>query len=183
MAVIYDTTMQPSKLELLSRWLPRQSWYTGPTNGLRRAGGFRLDDPDGEVGIEFMIVATADAEAYLVPMTYRGAPLAEIDDALIGLSEHGVLGRRWIYDGERDPVLRAQLTALLRGEAVAQAQLESNTVDRSVVVRPVQRRAVAVHINRMLREDDQLLEVAGYVSATWLRSDGSTARGVVATAA
>jgi len=29
MAVIHRTTMSPSKLELLSRWLPEQAWYSG----------------------------------------------------------------------------------------------------------------------------------------------------------
>ena len=27
MAVIYDTTMTPGKLELLATWLPAQPWY------------------------------------------------------------------------------------------------------------------------------------------------------------
>ena len=48
-------------------------------------------------------------------MTYRAGALAAADGALIGTSEHGVLGHRWIYDGTRDPVLMAQLVALLRG--------------------------------------------------------------------
>ena len=46
-----------------------------------------------------MLVSDADGTTYVVPMTYRGAPLAGADEALIGTSEHGVLGRRWIYDG------------------------------------------------------------------------------------
>lgn len=29
MAIIYDTTMRPGKLELLTTWLPAQSWYLG----------------------------------------------------------------------------------------------------------------------------------------------------------
>jgi hypothetical protein len=39
---------------------------------LAKAGGFRLDDPQGEVGIEFMVVTdTAGPQpvAYLVPLT------------------------------------------------------------------------------------------------------------------
>jgi hypothetical protein len=54
------------------------------------------------------------------------------DAALIGTSEHGVLGKRWIYDGTRDPVLVTQMYALLLGEAEPQAQSISNTVDPSV---------------------------------------------------
>jgi hypothetical protein len=180
MAVIHDTTMQPSKLELLARWLPQQTWYAGTSDGLTRAGGFRLDDPDGEVGIEFMVVAAGDRQAYLVPMTYRGAPLAEADDALIGTGEHGVLGTRWIYDGARDPVLQAQLAALLRGEVVAQAQSLSNTPDPSVLVRPVDG-PITVAINRLLSDRDDPPADGGYVSATWHRPDGSEARGIFAT--
>jgi hypothetical protein len=29
MAIIHDTTMSPGKLELLTTWLPAQSWYLG----------------------------------------------------------------------------------------------------------------------------------------------------------
>lgn len=181
MAVIHNTSMSPGKLELLARWLPGQRWFSGAGSGLTRAGGFRLDDPDGEVGIEFMIVLTADGAAYLVPMTYRGAPLVGAEGALIGTSEHGVLGRRWIYDGEHDPVLRAQLAALLRGEVVAQAQSESNAQDPTVQVRPASG-ASAVHLNRLLSERDAPPGDGGFVSAAWRRLDGAYARGVVATA-
>jgi len=37
-----------------------------------------------------------------VPLTYRGAPLDGAEDALVGTTEHGVLGRRWVYDGTRE---------------------------------------------------------------------------------
>jgi Maltokinase N-terminal cap domain len=57
LAQIHNTTMVPSKLELLSGWLPQQPWYVANgANALTRVGGFRLDDPDGEVGIEFIFV-------------------------------------------------------------------------------------------------------------------------------
>jgi hypothetical protein len=131
--------MTPTKLELLSSWLPVQPWYAGADRPeLARAGGFRLDDPAGEVGIEFMAVCDGSGERarwYHVPLTYRGAPLASAADAaLIGTSEHGVLGRRWIYDGLHDPVLAAQLLALIQGRAQAQAQSQSDTPDPTVAV-------------------------------------------------
>jgi hypothetical protein len=181
MAIIYDTTMHPSKLELLASWLPDQPWYRETGYGITRAGGFRLDDPDGEVGIEFLVVVTRNGAAYLVPMTYRGAPLDGADGALIGTAEHGVLGTRWIYDGEHDPVLRAQLAALLRGEAAAQAQSQSNTPDPTVLIRPG-RSARIVHIRRLLSDGDAPAGDGGCVSATWRRTDGTIARGIVASA-
>ena len=77
------------------------------------------------------------ASAYQVPLTYRARALAGADAGLIGTSEHGVLGHRWIYDGTRDPVLVAQLIALLQGTAGTQAQSVSNTPDPAVTVQLV----------------------------------------------
>ncbi|MEU0131587.1 1,4-alpha-glucan branching protein [Streptomyces sp. NPDC006289] len=140
MAVIHRTTMEPGKLQLLAAWLPTRPWYTGTgAPELAPAGGFRLDDPRGEVGMEFMVVTDTSGGgpvAYHVPVTYRGAPLDGAGDALVGTSEHGVLGRRWVYDGAQDPVLVAQLLALLQGRAVPQAQSLSDTPDLSVAVSP-----------------------------------------------
>jgi len=59
MAYIHRTaSMAPTKLGLLVEWLPQQAWYAGRSGPpqLSRAGGFRLDDPAGEVGIEFFFV-------------------------------------------------------------------------------------------------------------------------------
>jgi hypothetical protein len=142
MAVIHQTTMSPTKLDLLAAWLSGQPWYvdTGRAPDLVRAGGFRLDDPQGEVGIEFMAVTDRSgdgATTYHVPMTYRGSALAGIASALIGTAEHGVLGRRWIYDGAADPVLVAQLVALMQGEVQAQAQTVNDTADTTVASTPV----------------------------------------------
>jgi len=130
--------MSPTKLELLDRWLPEQPWYAGSGQAdVTRVGGFRLDDPAGDVGIEFMVVrddASDDGTTYHVPMTYRGAPLPSVGAALVGTSEHGVLGPRFIYDGAHDPVLVAQLLALLHGAAEPQHQSQSDAVDPTVRV-------------------------------------------------
>ncbi|WP_043683692.1 maltokinase N-terminal cap-like domain-containing protein [Streptomyces xylophagus] len=132
MAVIHQTHVKPTKLELLTTWLPTRPWYHGPAEPeLVKSGGFRLDDPEGEVGIEFMVV-TDGSGAYLVPLTYRGAPLPGAEHALVGTMEHGVLGPRWAYDGCHDPVLTAELAALIEGRAKAQAQSITDTPDREV---------------------------------------------------
>ncbi|MFF7164084.1 1,4-alpha-glucan branching protein [Streptomyces sp. NPDC008086] len=136
MAVIHDTTLKPTKLELLASWLPTRPWYVGTSApALTRTGGFRLDDPEGEVGIEFMVATDAsgaDPVNYLVPLTYRGAPLEGAEKALVGTMEHGVLGPRWAYDGAHDPVLVAQLLALIEGRVQAQAQSLTDTPDHEV---------------------------------------------------
>lgn len=137
MAVIHRTTVEPSMLELLTSWLPSRPWYRGGTSGpeLSRVGGFRLDDPRGEVGIEFMVITDTSGAApvpYLVPLTYRGAPLDGADGALVGTAQHGVLGQRWAYDGCHDPVLVTQLLALIGGRAEAQAQSVSDTPDTEI---------------------------------------------------
>ncbi|GAA2975514.1 maltokinase N-terminal cap-like domain-containing protein [Streptomyces fulvorobeus] len=136
MAVIHPTTLTPTKLELLTSWLPAQPWYRGEGRPeLAPAGGFRLDDPEGEVGIEFMVVTDASGArpvTYQVPCSYRGAPIVGGDEALIGTTEHGVLGQRWVYDGAHDPVLVAQLFALLIGKAEPQMQSTSAAADPSV---------------------------------------------------
>jgi Maltokinase N-terminal cap domain len=142
MAIIHKTTLVPGKLELLTDWMPAQPWYAGPgrTPELAKTGGFRLDDPDGAVGIEFMLVTDGSgggAATYQVPLTYRSAALPGAEASLIGTAEHGVLGRRWIYDGTGDPVLVAQLVALIQGEAEPQAQSLSSTPDPTVTGMPV----------------------------------------------
>ncbi|QIQ06136.1 maltokinase N-terminal cap-like domain-containing protein [Streptomyces liangshanensis] len=137
MAIIHQVTLKPTKLELLAGWLPAQPWYagTGDAAALAKAGGFRLDDPEGAVGIEFMVVTDRSGDepvSYQVPLSYRGAPLDGAEHALVGTTEHEVLGRRWVYDGTHDPVLVAQLLALVGGEAQAQAQSVNETPDPTV---------------------------------------------------
>jgi hypothetical protein len=206
MATIHRTTMVPTKLELLRDWLPRQPWYrgTGAQPQLVRSGGFRLDDPAGEVGIEFIVVTDADGSAYSAPLAYRSAALPEAEEGMLGTSEHGVLGRRWIYDAAYDPVAVAQLLAFFRGEAEAQHQDDSDTPEPSVgrswtgdglppAVEPLQvahasdRTTVALtdqrslDLVRVLQEGAHDVEnCLGHLAADWTRPDGSVARGPVA---
>ena len=77
------------------------------------------------------------AISYLTPMTYRASALAGADGALIGTTEHGVLGRRWIYDGIGDPILIGQLVALIQGQTKPQTQSVSDTPDPTVTCGPL----------------------------------------------
>jgi Maltokinase N-terminal cap domain len=105
-------TLTPSFREFMPQWLARQDWYLGAgVPALRPVGAFRLEDPDGEVGIETQLMTDGD-EIYQIPMTYRGAALA--NGALIATAEHSELGARWIYDATTDPVWEAELLRLVQ---------------------------------------------------------------------
>lgn len=123
MAVLYpQADLRPSKLELLTPWLPTRAWYRGPVAPeLRRVAGFRFDDPAGEVGIETVLIQAGDGPLYQVPLTYRGAPLDGSDEWLVGTTDHSVLGPRWIYDACGDPVYASVLaTTILTGAGEAE---------------------------------------------------------------
>ncbi|GAA4986834.1 maltokinase N-terminal cap-like domain-containing protein [Kitasatospora paranensis] len=188
MATVQHTTITPTKLELLTAWLPAQPWYSGHAGApeLVKAGGFRLDDPEGEVGIEFLVVvdtAAPEHVAYLAPMGYRGAAYDGASRAaLIGTCEHGELGTRWIYDGVHDPVVTAQLRALLRGEAVPQHQNQSDTPDLTVQVHGAGLHAGDVRIRRVLQPAQADGTTPVRLVAGWTWPDGTPARGVFATA-
>ncbi|MFB7272597.1 1,4-alpha-glucan branching protein [Streptomyces sp. NPDC056244] len=213
MAVIHHVALKPAKLELLTSWLPSRPWYFGGAGEpeLAKAGGFRLDDPQGEVGIEFMVVTDTSGTrptAYLVPLTYRGAPLDGAEHALVGTMDHGVLGRRWAYDGCHDPVLVAQLLALIEGRVQAQDQNTSDTPDREVtrsytgdspaatdftatavdgqeVTELSAPHGPALRLHRILRPAPDNtpvlpLEATGHVAGAWQMPDGTRARGLFA---
>lgn len=138
MGIVYNTSMSPSKNELVSAWLPKQEFYTGKgTPKLQHIGGFRLEDPEGQVGVELRIYAdhsdTSDV-VYHLPLTYRDAPLPGGEKYLIGTSEHAILGKRYIYDAEGDPVFTAQARQLLAGNTTAQHHSESFTDDPRIKV-------------------------------------------------
>jgi hypothetical protein len=126
MALLHRAELHPTKLELLSGWLPGRRWYEGQAGAdVVRVAGYRFDDPAGAVGIETMLIKAGDGPIYQVPLTYRGAPLDGGDDWLVGTSEHSVLGRRWVYDACGDPVYASMLaSAIFAGTGQAEQFLE-----------------------------------------------------------
>ncbi|MCW4465171.1 hypothetical protein OK351_06600 [Glutamicibacter sp. MNS18] len=138
MGIIYATTMDPTKTELLTAWLPGQDFFVGTgIPQLETLGGFRLEDPAGEVGMEFILaVDRQDAEnvLYHLPLSYRGAPIEAAEEHLLGTSEHGVLGLRYIYDAAGDPVWQQCVRELFAGRSVPQHQNDSDTSEPRVVV-------------------------------------------------
>ena len=118
MALLHRADLTPSKLDLLTGWLPGRPWYREDSaGGLQRVAAYRFDDPAGRVGIETMLVAVGDGPVYQVPLTYRDAPLDGGDAFLIGTTEHSVLGTRWVYDACGDPVYAAALAGAVLADA------------------------------------------------------------------
>ncbi|HET8604308.1 MAG TPA: hypothetical protein VFM09_10295 [Marmoricola sp.] len=120
MAILHRATLRPSKPELIATWLDREPW--GGTGEVEVLASYRFDDPAGQVGVEAFLVGRGDRVLHLL-LTYRDRPLESAESALVGTLEHSVLGTRWVYDGQHDPVARECFARALRGEQ-EQAVLE-----------------------------------------------------------
>jgi hypothetical protein len=117
-AILYRAQLTPSKMELLSAWVPLQPWC-GTLADLRTldpVGAYRFDDPEDEVGIETHLLRSGDGQVIQVPLTYRGAALDGAGPSLITTIQHSVLGERWVYDACGDPTYaQALATAIVTG--------------------------------------------------------------------
>jgi hypothetical protein len=124
-ALLYQATLTPSKIELLQAWVPHQPWLgDADATTVEVVGAYRFDDPDGEVGIETHLLRTADGQVLQVPVTYRDAPLVGSESLLIATTQHSVLGERWVYDACGDPVyVTALATAVLSGGTEAELEV------------------------------------------------------------
>jgi hypothetical protein len=127
-AIIHDATLTPTKLELLATWLPSQPWFEGNVADLERIAGYRFVDPDGEVGIDTLLIRSSGV-TYQVPLTYRAEPLAEAAAHLIGTMEHSVLGTRYTYDAVGDPVYQVELMRVIHeGDTESELSLGEKTM-------------------------------------------------------
>lgn len=145
-------TLTPNKVDLIRGWLAKQSWFEGDPDDLERVGAFRFVDPEGEVGIETLLLRSGDI-TYQVPVTYRPAPLEEAERGFIGTLEHSVLGTRWVYDAVADPVYVAELLRVIH-EGDTEADLshgtKSATVQGSGIVRVSNAASEAARLVRVL---------------------------------
>ena len=134
MALLHRAELHPTKLELLAAWLPGCDWYQGPAGEVVRVAGYRFDDPEGEVGIETILVRAGTGPVHQVPLTYRGAPLDGGDGWLVGTTDHSVLGRRWVYDACGDPVYVAALASAIladTGQATEYVEVDGQLTARA----------------------------------------------------
>lgn len=133
MAIIYRAQLSPSKTEILRSFLEARSW--GESGELDVLGAYRFDDPAGEVGVECHLVRVGET-IYHLPLTYRGAPLEDAEDAFVGTMRHSVLGERFVYDGLADELALDCFRRALSGQQ-EQAVLEIHDEDGTVVeIRP-----------------------------------------------
>ncbi|SCL53553.1 CG0192-related protein [Micromonospora yangpuensis] len=128
MALLHRAELRPTKFELLAAWMPGREWFHGRVGRtVDRVAAYRFDDPAGQVGIETLLVRTGEGPVHQVPLTYRDAPIEGADGHLIGVADHTVLGRRWVYDAIGDPVYAAALaSAVLAGTGQASEYFESD---------------------------------------------------------
>ena len=158
-------------------WVAQQSWYAGDNApALRPAALFRFEDPDGRAGIETHVLTDGNA-VYQIPMTYRAAPLPGAQAARISVSEHSVLGTRWIYDATADPAWRAALLRLVRdggcsGPSAGQGMAGSVTVRGQLLA--------AAGFDDELAVIDLRRVLTGHGPGDLARSAGADAAGVVA---
>ena len=162
--------LRPSKMELLSAWLPTQPWFDGDPRRLERVAFYRLVDPDGEVGLDCMLIASAGA-VFHVPVTWRAAPLGEGD--LIGTLEHSVLGTRYGYDAPSDPVFLAELIRVIREadtDADVMAEGETTPRPRTIAVHgtgPVSGKKLGEEVVVLRKLDGTWPEAAAHLIGTW----------------
>jgi hypothetical protein len=183
MALLHHATLTPKKPELIAAWLPRQPWAAGLPE-VTPIGGYRLDDPAGEVGLEGVILRSADGTVVVhVPLTYRSAPLEGAGQHLVGTAEHSVLGTRWVYDGTGDPLFLATLADTIVGGGTGAEQyfvVDGRRVPREprVTVRGSGCAAGEVEVVRVVGEP---VEGDGVLTGSW--EGGSGVLAVVRSAA
>lgn len=141
MAILHQATLTPTKLQLVTSQLDQLGWGGGPVDLI---GGYRFDDPDGQVGVEGLIATRGD-DAFHIPLTYRDAPLAGAEPYLIGTLDHSALGKRWVYDAAHDPVA---VGCYMRALAGAQEQAVLNVYDRAEQLVEVRDPAVVIRVDR-----------------------------------
>lgn len=127
MAIIYQATLSPSKLELLTKYVegvPALAEQTG--EDLRLVGSYRFDDPAGEVGIETHILTSDSGVLLQIPVVYRNEALAGADASRMGTMQHSILGERFMYDACIDAVYIGELVrTILSGDVDAVQMVET----------------------------------------------------------
>jgi 1,4-alpha-glucan branching enzyme len=112
---------------LLREWLPSQRWFPVKSAdfSLHQVGGLALEDRAGHAHLEvFLLAVTSRAadggsrtDVVQVPLSYRAAPLAGMERALVGQAGDSGAGPEWIYDAVHDPAFVSAWLELIRNGA------------------------------------------------------------------
>lgn len=189
-AEIYDAVLTPGKMDLLRAWVAGQPWFDGDEAALEQVTTYRFVDPDGAVGMESFLL-TDGTRTFHVPVTYRGEELPGADGAAVGTTDHSVLGRRWVYDAEADPVYRAEVRRVIlhRDAAADHLSMEDGSITPSPVnirgggagtttdaadgVLPTPRVVRVVSEENDIEAGLPVMGSPGTLSGTWQDADGN----------
>lgn len=107
-AEIIPAELTPGKQEVLRAWWPN----------FKELGAFRLVDPAGEVGIDFVIGTDGLDRLIQLPVTYRSA---ELETGQVGTMQHSALGTRYVTKALHDPVAVGEIVrVILSGDTEAE---------------------------------------------------------------
>ena len=122
-------TKSPALTALLQEWLPRQRWFPvkTPDFDLSQAGSLGLEDPSGHAGLAvFLLRVTTQTPdggtrtaVVQVPLSFRHAPAAGMERALVGQAAGMDPSRTWVYDAVHDPDFVGSWLELIRHEEKA----------------------------------------------------------------
>ncbi|KNH15437.1 glycogen branching protein [Arthrobacter sp. ZBG10] len=121
--------LTPALTALLREWLPRQRWFPVKTDDfeMSQAGSLGLADPAGHAGLAVFILnvttRTPDGgprtSVVQVPLSFRPAPAAGMERALVGQAAGTDPSRTWVYDAVHDPDFVAAWLELIRHQGTA----------------------------------------------------------------
>ena len=121
--------LTPALTALLQEWLPRQRWFPvkTPDFEMSQAGSVGLDDPNGHAGLAVFLltITTRGADGgprtavVQVPLSFRPAPAAGMERALVGQAAGTDPSRPWVYDAVHDPDFVGGWLELIRNEGKA----------------------------------------------------------------
>src|SRR5918996_1348370 len=100
--------LTPALTALLQEWLPRQRWFPvkTPDFEMSQAGSLGLEDPSKHAALAVFLlnVTTGSADGgrrttvVQVPLSFRPAPAAGMERALVGEAAGMDPSRPWVYD-------------------------------------------------------------------------------------
>ncbi|TLM82003.1 1,4-alpha-glucan branching enzyme [Pseudarthrobacter sp. NamE5] len=121
--------LTPALTDLLRQWLPQQRWFPvkTPEFDMSQVGSLGLEDPSGHAGLAVFVLSvttqTSDGgqrtAVVQVPLSFRQAPAAGMERALVGQAAGMDPSRPWVYDAVHDPDFVGSWLKLIRQEEKA----------------------------------------------------------------